>query len=95
MTTTLATATASLGGECRHDAHPHPTPPPTAMTGQTDPQPQRSLQGALARREPWGVWGGELFDAGGLEEAQSVRPALRALNEGVCRGRFAAIYDTL
>ncbi|NYF97473.1 WhiB family redox-sensing transcriptional regulator [Janibacter cremeus] len=22
------------------------------------------LEGALERREPWGVWGGELFDAG-------------------------------
>ena len=22
------------------------------------------LQGALDRREPWGVWGGELFEAG-------------------------------
>lgn len=22
------------------------------------------LQGALARREPWGVWGGELFERG-------------------------------
>ena len=22
------------------------------------------LEGALERREPWGVWGGEIFDAG-------------------------------
>ncbi len=24
------------------------------------------LSGALARREPWGVWGGELFQAGAV-----------------------------
>ena len=82
MTTTLATATASLGGECRHDAHPHPTPPPTAMTGQTDPQPQRSLQGALARREPWGVWGGELFDAGGLERSSERSAGVESAQRG-------------
>ncbi len=30
----------------------------------TCPVRQACLEGALARREPWGVWGGELFDAG-------------------------------
>ena len=30
----------------------------------TCPVRQRCLEGALERREPWGVWGGELFDAG-------------------------------
>ena len=28
------------------------------------PVRQQCLEGALARREPWGVWGGELFVAG-------------------------------
>ena len=28
------------------------------------PLRQACLDGALARREPWGVWGGELFVAG-------------------------------
>lgn len=28
------------------------------------PFQQTCLEGALERREPWGVWGGELFDAG-------------------------------
>lgn len=30
----------------------------------TCPVRQSCLEGALERREPWGVWGGELFDAG-------------------------------
>lgn len=31
---------------------------------QDCPVRQRCLEGALARREPWGVWGGEVFVAG-------------------------------
>ena len=31
---------------------------------QTCPIRQACLAGALERREPWGVWGGELFIAG-------------------------------
>lgn len=30
----------------------------------TCPFKQECLEGALARREPWGVWGGELFERG-------------------------------
>lgn len=30
----------------------------------TCPLKQVCLEGALARQEPWGVWGGELFDRG-------------------------------
>lgn len=30
----------------------------------TCPLRQRCLEGALERREPWGVWGGEILDAG-------------------------------
>ena len=30
----------------------------------TCPLRQACLEGALASREPWGVWGGELFDNG-------------------------------
>lgn len=30
----------------------------------TCPVRQRCLEGALERREPWGVWGGELIEAG-------------------------------
>ncbi len=30
----------------------------------TCPARAACLQGALARSEPWGVWGGELFEAG-------------------------------
>lgn len=31
---------------------------------RTCPVVAACLAGALARREPWGVWGGELFDRG-------------------------------
>lgn len=31
---------------------------------QSCPIKRECLDGALARREPWGVWGGELFVAG-------------------------------
>jgi WhiB family redox-sensing transcriptional regulator len=31
------------------------------------------LQGALARGEPWGVWGGEIFDAGTIVAAKRPR----------------------
>ena len=31
---------------------------------QSCPLIQECLEGALARREPWGVWGGQLFVAG-------------------------------
>ncbi|MBA2508965.1 MAG: WhiB family transcriptional regulator [Nocardioidaceae bacterium] len=30
------------------------------------PARQACLQGALQRREPWGVWGGELFEQGAV-----------------------------
>lgn len=31
------------------------------------------LEGALARREPWGIWGGELFDRGAVVERRPAR----------------------
>lgn len=31
---------------------------------RTCPLQQHCLEGALEREEPWGVWGGELFDQG-------------------------------
>lgn len=31
---------------------------------QTCPMRERCLAGAIERAEPWGVWGGELFDGG-------------------------------
>jgi WhiB family redox-sensing transcriptional regulator len=32
----------------------------------TCPVRQACLSGALARREPWGVWGGEIFERGAV-----------------------------
>lgn len=37
------------------------------------PLRQACLEGALERGEPWGVWGGEIFDAGQVIARKRVR----------------------
>lgn len=37
------------------------------------PVRQACLEGALARREPWGVWGGEVFDRGRIQPGKRGR----------------------
>ena len=41
------------------------------------------LEGALARAEPWGIWGGELFDNGKVVAAKrrAGRPRIRTQDE--------------
>ncbi|NDA81240.1 MAG: hypothetical protein EBX92_09050 [Actinobacteria bacterium] len=34
------------------------------------PMRVRCLEGALSRQEPWGVWGGEIFDNGVVVQAK-------------------------
>ena len=34
------------------------------------PMRARCLEGALSREEPWGVWGGEIFDNGQVVQAK-------------------------
>ena len=38
------------------------------------PRPESCLEGALERREPWGVWGGELFRNGHVVTNRKRRP---------------------
>jgi WhiB family transcriptional regulator, redox-sensing transcriptional regulator len=42
------------------------------------------LAGALARREPWGVWGGEIFERGNVIERK--RPRGRPRKDAVAMG---------
>ncbi|WP_147915399.1 WhiB family transcriptional regulator [Ruania zhangjianzhongii] len=37
------------------------------------PVRQACLEGALARREPWGVWGGEVFERGRVQPTKRGR----------------------
>jgi WhiB family redox-sensing transcriptional regulator len=46
------------------------------------------LAGALARREPWGVWGGEIFERGVVVARK--RPRGRPRKNPVADGRSAA-----
>ena len=47
------------------------------------PMASACLEGAISRAEPWGVWGGELFDAGSIIAAKRGvgRPRNRTLDE--------------
>lgn len=47
------------------------------------PVREACLAGALARREPWGVWGGEIFERGAIVPRK--RPRGRPRKEDVAR----------
>lgn len=53
----------------------------------------RCLAGAVARREPWGVWGGEIFERGGVVPRKRPRGRPRkadlARDRGASRGAVA------
>jgi WhiB family transcriptional regulator, redox-sensing transcriptional regulator len=50
------------------------------------------LKGALARREPWGVWGGQIFERGTVVARK--RPRGRPRKADVERDRQAAAADS-
>jgi WhiB family redox-sensing transcriptional regulator len=55
----------------------------------TCPVMAECLAGAVARREPWGVWGGEIFERGAIVPRK--RPRGRPRKADVERDRQAAV----
>ncbi|APU13047.1 MULTISPECIES: WhiB family transcriptional regulator [Actinoalloteichus] len=57
---------------------------------ETCPIMAACLAGALARREPWGVWGGEIFERGSVIAKKRPRGRPRKADSPIITGKGAA-----